>query len=85
MNKIALSLAAASALTLAACSDKAQNETGEAANVVATDVANTTEAGVNSVDNALDAAGNTMENAAEETGEQRDGDRSGAQRIHQRL
>lgn len=61
-------LAAIAALGLAGCSDKAQNEVGEAANVVGQDVANTTEAGVNAVDGALDSAGASMDNAIDATG-----------------
>ena len=67
MKIFALPMLAVAALGLAACTDKAQNEVGEAANVVATDVGNTVDAGVNSVDNALDAAGNSMDNAADAT------------------
>lgn len=68
MKKIAaVSMLAAAALGLAACSDKAQNEAAEAANAVGTDIENTADAAVDTVDNALDGAGNAMDNAGEAT------------------
>lgn len=64
MKIFALPLVAVAALGLAACTDKAQNESAQAANTIATDTGNTVDAGVNSVDNALDAAGNSMDDAS---------------------
>ena len=67
MNKaIFASLALAAGLTLAACSEKAQDETAEAANAVATDVETTTDEAVNDIEaatnDALSSAENTMDN-----------------------
>ena len=65
------SLALAAGLALAACSEKAQDETAEAANAVATDVETTTEEAVNDIDaatdDALSGAENSMDNAADAT------------------
>ena len=73
---IALPLILAAALGLAACSDNAQNEAGEALDATATDLNNAAAEAVGDVnaaaadamaaaDNALDEAGNTLDAGAE--------------------
>ncbi len=67
MKFFALPLVAVAALGLAACSEKAQNEMGEAAGAVGNDVENNVDAGAAAVDNALESAGNEMEQAGDAT------------------
>jgi hypothetical protein len=79
MKKVILLPIAAAAFALSACSDKAQNETGEAADAVAADVNSTMGEAVDDVDaaserafddaeNGLDRAGRAIENTADDAG-----------------
>lgn len=58
-------LIAVAALSLAACSQKAQNETGEAADAIAADVNATASEAVQETGEALDATGAAIENGAD--------------------
>ena len=77
MTRAILPLALAAAFGLAACSEKAQNETGQAAEATAADVNATMGEAVQDVDaaserafgsaeNALDDAGDAIENTADD-------------------
>lgn len=79
MKKILLLPLAAAALSIGACSQKAQNETGEAADAVAADVNATMGEAVDDVqtageralgaaENATDRAGDKIENATDRAG-----------------
>lgn len=76
MKRAILPLALVASLGLAACSERAQNETAEAADTVAADVNATmgdamndvqaaTDAAFGAAENGLDAAGNTIERTGE--------------------
>lgn len=62
-------LIAATALGLAACSERAQNESAEAGNAIAADTAATTSNAVNDVDAATDRALDKAENSLDRAGE----------------
>lgn len=65
MKKLAFALTAAIAATgLAACSEKAQDETSEAAGAVANDVETVADEAVEATGNAADAVGDAAENGA---------------------
>lgn len=68
MKRALLPLAAVAALGLAACSDKAQNESAEAANAIGADVNATMGEAVKDVESATDSALGTAENAADGLG-----------------
>lgn len=68
MKKALLPLAAVAALGLAACSDKAQNETAEAAEAIGADVNATMGEAADDVEAATDGALSTAENAADRAG-----------------
>ncbi|MBX3592892.1 hypothetical protein [Sphingomonas sp.] len=76
MKRVLLPLAAVAALGLAACSEKAQNETAEAAEAVgadanatmteaANDVESATDRALGSAENAIDRAGNAIDSGAD--------------------
>ncbi|HEY0624395.1 hypothetical protein [Sphingomonas sp.] len=79
MKRVALSFAAVAALGLAACSEKAQNETAEAANAIGADanatmgeavqdVQSATESALGTAENAADSIGNTVSEGADKVG-----------------
>lgn len=80
MKKFILLPLAAAAFSVGACSQKAQNETGEAADAVAADVNATMGEAVSDVKTAGDRAFGAAENAADRAGEKIDNatDRAGA-------
>ncbi|MFL9839438.1 hypothetical protein ABS767_00560 [Sphingomonas sp. ST-64] len=68
MKRVFLPLAAVAALGLAACSDKAQNETAEAAEAIGADANATMSEAADDVETATDSALGAAENAADSTG-----------------
>ncbi len=68
MKRVLLPLAALAALGLAACSEKAQNETAEAANTIAADANATMGEAAADVEAATDGALSSAENAADRAG-----------------
>ncbi|MBR0553385.1 hypothetical protein [Stakelama marina] len=66
---ILVSMTAAAALGLAACSDHAQNESAEAANAMAADTSATMSNAVGDLDAASDQAFGAAENAADQAGD----------------
>lgn len=61
MKRAMLAAAAVTILGLTACSEKARNETADAADAVAADAESTTRDAVNDVDAAFDSAQNKMD------------------------
>lgn len=68
MKRVLLPLAAVAALGLAACSEKAKNETAEAANAIGADANATMGEAVQDVQSATESALGTAENAADNLG-----------------
>ena len=85
IKKFALPLALVAAMGVAACSEKAQDESAEAGNAIAADTAATTSEAVNDIDaasdeafgaaeNSMSAAGNSIDNATDNVDVDGDGD-----------
>ncbi len=85
IKKFALPLALVAAMGVAACSEKAQDESAEAGNAIAADTAATTSEAVNDVDaasdeafgaaeNSMNAVGNGIDNATDNVDVDGDGD-----------